>query len=76
MLLCQTVFSLFFLSILFWFHSSVKKLFIRCYAKIILKLWKTLSFHVNIKIDKTVEPLALIPSNSILDAVSGIPRLL
>ena len=73
MLYCQTVFYLFFLSNLFWFHSFVKKLIIRCYAKIILKLWKTLSFHVNIKIDKTMEPLALLPSNSILDAASGLP---
>ena len=71
MLYCQTVFYLFFLSILFWFHSFVKKLIIRCYAKIILKLWKTLSFHVNISIGKTIEPLAFLPSNSILDSVSG-----
>ena len=64
---------LFYFSILFWFHLFVKKLIIRCYAKIILKLWKALSFHVNTKIDKTIEPLALLPSNSILDAVSCHP---
>ena len=66
MLYCQTVFHLFFLFILFWFHSFVKKLIIR---------WKTLSFHVNIKIDKTMEPLAFLTSNFILEAVSGHPRL-
>ena len=71
MLYCQTIFYLFFLSILFWFHSFVKKWIIHCYAKIILILWKTLSFHANIRIDKTIEPLAFLPSNFILDAVSG-----
>ena len=73
MLYCQTVFYLFFLPIVFWFHSFVKKLILRCYAKIILKLSKTLSFHVNIKKDKTMEPSAFLPSNSILDSVSGHP---
>ena len=29
--------------------------------------------HVNIKIDKTMETLAFLQSNSILDAVSGHP---
>ena len=31
------------------------------------------SFHVNIGIDKTMEPLVFLPSNFILDAVSGHP---
>ena len=64
MLYCQTVFYLFVLSVLFWFHSFVEKLIIR---------WKTLSFHVNIRLDKAMETLAFLPSNSILDAVSGLP---
>ena len=73
MLYCQTVFYSFYLSILFGLHSFVKKLIISCHATIILRLWKTLSFHVNIKIDKTMEPLAFLPPKSILDAVSGHP---
>ena len=73
MLYCKTVFYLFFCSILIWFHSFVKELIIHCYAKIILQFWKTLSFHVNIIIDKTMEPLAFLLSNFILNAVYGHP---
>ena len=56
--------------------SFICKKFTRCYAKIILKLSKTPSFHVNIKIDKIMEPLAFLQSNSILDAVFGHPLII